>query len=212
MESEARDTASTASPLSDAAFIAAVNHLLKTAAWARQRLSQRAGKTVAVALGPLGVVFALDANGYLTQAAHAQPPDATLTVAPDALLRQAAGETADASRIETAGDTALALEIAHLLRQLRWDVEEDLSQVVGDVLAHRLAGLGAGVLGWPQRAARSLGQSLAEYWTEEQPTLARREAALLFLTEVDYLRDAVERLEKRVARLAARPISPSGGV
>jgi ubiquinone biosynthesis accessory factor UbiJ len=42
---------------------------------------------------------------------------------------------------------------------------------------------------------------LAEYWTEEQPVVASRAALSGFASEVDALRDDLERLDQRIERL-----------
>jgi len=46
-------------------------------------------------------------------------------------------------RIE--GDVQLAAEINWMADHLRWDVEEDLARVIGDVPAHTLARVGRSV-------------------------------------------------------------------
>ena len=38
--------------------------------------------------------------------------------------------------VDISGNARLATEILALLRYLRWDVEEDLSRIFGDVIAH----------------------------------------------------------------------------
>jgi ubiquinone biosynthesis protein UbiJ len=44
------------------------------------------------------------------------------------------------------GDVQLAAELAWLTENLRWDVEEDMSRILGDVPAHALAGAGRRML------------------------------------------------------------------
>jgi ubiquinone biosynthesis protein UbiJ len=99
------------------------------------------------------------------------------------------------------GDMELAHEISYLARHLSWDYEEDLSKVVGDVAAHRLAAGARGLARWSREAGKRTAQGAAEYWTEESPLIASRIKVEDFVREVSELRDAVERLEKRVDRL-----------
>ena len=61
--------------------------------------------------------------------------------------------------------------------------------------------LAAALLAWQAKTASNLAQSLAEYWSEERPLVASREAVRGFIQAVDALRDDVERLEKRIERL-----------
>jgi ubiquinone biosynthesis protein UbiJ len=51
------------------------------------------------------------------------------------------------------------------------------------------------------RPARAPPAGAAEYWTEESPLIASRVKVEDFVREVGELRDAVERLEKRIERL-----------
>ena len=71
---------------------------------------------------------------------------------------------------------ALASAFTDVLGGLRWDVEEDLSFLVGDIAAHRLVRAGAALLAWQAQAGSRLAQALADYWTEEQPVIASRVA------------------------------------
>jgi ubiquinone biosynthesis protein UbiJ len=51
------------------------------------------------------------------------------------------------------------------------------------------------------RAAASLARNLSDYWLEERPLIARRADVADWVHEVDRLRDDVERLAQRIARL-----------
>ena len=57
-------------------------------------------------------------------------------------------------------------------------------------------------LGWGRDAARRGSESAAEYWTEESPLIASRVKVESFVHEVAELRDALERLEKRIEKLS----------
>jgi ubiquinone biosynthesis protein UbiJ len=48
--------------------------------------------------------------------------------------------------VKIEGDVLLAAELGWLADNLRWDLEEDLSRIMGDVPAHALAGVGQRVL------------------------------------------------------------------
>ena len=100
------------------------------------------------------------------------------------------------------GEPRLASEVLALAQHLRWDVEEDLSKVFGDVLAHRMAEAGRAFAAWQADAARRLIESVADYAVDEKRVLVARQEVEGFAEAVARLRDAVERLEKRVQRLA----------
>src|SRR3954470_22212690 len=57
---------------------------------------------------------------------------------------------------------------------------------------------------WPKQGAESIATGLAEYLTEEKHLLVTPLQATEFVAEVDELRDAVERLDKRIERLQRR--------
>ena len=97
----------------------------------------------------------------------------------------------------------MASAVDHLFRNLTWDFEEDLSRVFGDIISHRLASSGRALAAWQRDAALRLAESLAEYWTEERPLLARPADLENFCRGVDALRDDVARLEKRIEHLSA---------
>lgn len=188
-------------PLSAQAFAATFNHLLQAQPWSRERLERHAGKTLRVNLAPLLLLVAIEEDGMISAAQPNAEPDATLGVSPLALLHVLASRPLPQELVHTAGDSGLAVDFGNVMQNLRWDAEEDLSTVFGDVLGHRLARTGAGLFAFHKQAAENLLGNLAEYWTEEKPLLAKGPDVAHFVGEVDEVRDAVERLEKRVERL-----------
>ena len=99
------------------------------------------------------------------------------------------------------GDTDFASAISKVAANLRWDIEEDLSRVFGDIAAHRLAESGRAAAEWPRQAAVSMAETMAEFLTEEKHLLVTPLRAAEFVRDVDELRDAAERLDKRIERL-----------
>ena len=77
-------------------------------------------------------------------------------------------------------------------------------RLLGDIAARRMVQAARGAAAWPAKAARSAADNLSEYLVEEQPMLARKDDVLRWSQEVDALRDATERLEKRIMSLAQR--------
>ena len=55
-------------------------------------------------------------------------------------LRLAARDETAFRDVQMTGDADFAAEIAFLAKNLKWDVEEDLSKVMGDAAAHRAVG------------------------------------------------------------------------
>jgi ubiquinone biosynthesis protein UbiJ len=190
------------SPL-DVLVGAPLNHLLRANSWARDSLKPYAGKTVSVRCLPFAASLRIIDSGEVTPAAAGTTPDATLTVTPALLLRMTTRDDTAWRDIIVEGDTALAGAVNHLWRHLRWDVEEDLSRVFGDIAAHRIAGTAQSMGQWARSSGENLLRSFTEYWTEERSAIASANDLRHFAAEVDRLRDDLARLEKRISRLAA---------
>ena len=187
------------------AFALAVGrHVLQPASWARQRLAEHAGKQVLVRL-PVGTILAcISADGGIDSGNGDAPPDLTVTLSPAAAAKWLVDREGAwrAARIE--GDGELASAISYVVANLRWDYEEDLSQVIGDIAAHRIARGVQRLSAWQADTAQSLARGIAEYLTEERQLLATPLRMEEFTGEVDEIRDAVERLDKRIDRLVRR--------
>lgn len=191
--------------------VAFLNHLLEDAPWARERLAPFAGRTTRVVLAPLpDLGFVVLEDGRL---AVSDAPEAHLvvTLRPAAVPLLLRRDETLLSEVQFSGDAELAAALQFLYRNLEWDVEEDLSRVVGDVAAHRLAAAGRSFFAWQREAAERAGRNVAEYLTEEAGVLAQPVELARFGRDVDELRDAVERLEHRLARLERNGRGPARG-
>lgn len=187
----------------DVLAAAAINHLLHGADWARERLMPFAGASVRFLLPPFSSAFSVAEDGTLHPAAKDLQPAATIRLTPPLAVRLLVLKDESArSEIEVEGDAALAAALTRVLGTLRWDVEEDLSHLIGDIAAHRVAQAGRALVDWQRAAAANMARSLGEYLTEERPMVAGREALRAFAQAVDELRDDTDRLEKRIQRLA----------
>ena len=188
----------------DALAGAPLNHLLRANAWARDVLKPHAGKVACLRCLPVETRLVVLDSGEVAPAAAGAAPAVTLTLTPGLLLRAAARDDTVWRDIGVDGDTAFGNAIHQLWRHLRWDTEEDLSKIFGDIAAHRMAESGRTLQRWAQMSGDNLARSFTEYWTEEQPLVAARTDVARFNADVDQLRDAVARLEKRIAGLGAR--------
>ena len=179
----------------------ALNHLLSQSGWALQRLERFTGKTARFDIAPFSFAWTVQTDGTVQMAATDVSPDAVCSIAPTLLPRLALQDEAAFSQIQSTGDAALLAEIFYLSRHLRWDAAEDLSHVTGDVAAERLVQLARAKHQQLRDSSLSFTQALAEYWTEEQPLLAKPAHISSFVSQVDKLRDDVARLDLRINRL-----------
>lgn len=190
----------------DQAALSGINHLLRDAAWARSRLAPFAGRRVRVLLplvaSPWCFDFSIDETGLLA-AADITEADVEIELPADTPLRALLGREDLLKRVQLRGSADLAEALSFVLPRLRWDIEEDLSRLVGDIAAHRLAQGARDLAAWQRQSAQRLVQNLSEYLTEEQPMLAKRSELASFSAEVAHLASALEQLEARAQRLAA---------
>lgn len=183
------------------AISSSINHLLRSNSWAAPRLAPYADKTAQFICPPFNVALTVLDNGEVASSTAAVVPDVTIHLTPGLLLRMAARDDTVWREIKIEGDAGFAAAINHVASHIRWDAEEDLSRVFGDVVAHRMAQSARTLDQWRAQSADNLVRSLAEYWTEEQPLIARSREVAQFNRDVDALRDDVARFEKRLGSL-----------
>lgn len=181
--------------------VAALNHLLAAEPWARERLAPFAGETIELASPPFPAVrLTIAPDGLVAPAASDAEPSLRVLLKPQAAAALARGEEHFLRAVDVSGNARLADAVMALARHLRWDFEEDLSRLVGDVAAHRLAGAARDFLAWQSDSAHRFAESLADYVTEEKKLVIRRAELDAFAESLARLRDGVERLEQRVRR------------
>jgi len=185
-------------------FSLALNHVLAASPEAMQRLARFAGARVEVRAPPLpALTFTILPGGRLE--AGGAGASLVVTLKPELLPALGKGEEHLMRAVEVSGNAQLAAEVMWLVRHLREvlpDIaEEDLSRLFGDVAAHRLAQGARDFMAWQADAARRLAGAFADYAIEETRMLVGRAEHDAFAAAVSRLRDAVERLEKRIAPL-----------
>ena len=184
----------------EVAFSFLLNRLLAAEAWARQRLAPFAGETVELRAAPLPTLRLRILEGGTVEAGSAEA-GLTMTLKPELLVALARGEEHALRSVDVQGNAKLAAEILVLARHLRWDLEEELSRVLGDVVAHRLAGAARAFAAWHLDAAQRVTGALVDYATEEKKVLVRRAEFEALAEPLAQLRDAIARLDKRIQRL-----------
>ncbi len=120
-----------------------LNHVLQQEPQAMDRLRRQQGKRLQLNWGGIELVLQPTPAGLLALSQPGVAPDLQLRVAEASPLALAQTLLAGAKPpVEIQGDVQLAAEIGWLVDNLRWDVEEDLSRLFGDALAHRSVGAG----------------------------------------------------------------------
>ena len=125
-----------------------------------ERLTRQKGRTVLVQWQQWIFKIIITPAGLLDIAGPHIAPDLTLVVtdtSPVAIAQAVMQGTKPNVRVE--GDVQLAAEVNWLIDHVRWDIEEDLSRVIGDAPAYGLV-----------QAARGLEQALRQFVRPATPS------------------------------------------
>lgn len=167
------ETLSSAKATPAVAFCFVLNQLLARETWARERLERFVGESAEFCpplLPPLRVH--IEAGGR---------------------VEPGGGEPAAVVTLEgVSGEGALADELRYLAKHLRWDFEEELSRVMGDVAAERFGNTLRSFARWQADAAQRVMEGFADY------SLVRRDELERFAAEVERLRSAIDQIERRL--------------
>ena len=154
-----------------------LNHVLMQEKSAQDRLLRQKGRVVHVRVGLFAIDLIVTPAGLLDRAAPGAKADLQLAVPVDSpfnVLQAVMAGKAPAVTIE--GDVQLAAEVGWLADNLRWDVEEDLSRVIGDAPAHALADAARRLVGGLQQFLARAPQAAPTTQTAQDASVAGRSA------------------------------------
>lgn len=124
-----------------------LNHVVMQEKEAQDRLARKKGSVLHLRWGLFAMDLLITPAGLLDRASSAATPDLLISVAADSpgvVVQSVLAGKPPPVKIE--GDVQLAAELGWLAENLRWDVEEDMSRVLGDIPAHALADAGRRLL------------------------------------------------------------------
>ncbi len=120
-----------------------LNHVLMQESQAMDRLRRQSGKRVKASWGDVFLTLSPTAAGLLELVPDGEKNDLSVVLTQSNPLSIAKSlAEGEKPAVDIQGDVQLAAEIAWLVDNVRWDVEEDLSRIVGDGPAHVVAGAG----------------------------------------------------------------------
>ena len=193
------------------ALEAALNRALALDPETREALGRLDGRRVAlrVAQPPLELQVAVDGDRLRVGPVDgARPVDLDVRATLAGLVAQLPlfrrdddGPPVGRMRIE--GDADLARRLQRLAERFDPDWQAPFVAVFGEVVGVQVAKGFAAALRQARAGARGLAETTVEYLTEESRDLVPREELAAFHDDVDALRDDVERLAARAARLRA---------
>ena len=186
-----------------------LQHITNQNQWSKPYLTPFAGKVVQFdfVLAKANVLILEDGSLAISDDSFSNKgtnPDATIQVPPSLALRLLAKDEAAKMFIKIDGDTQLATEFSKILQNMRWDIEEDLSHVTGDIAAFKLGEFSKKAFGEMRQQSINATGMLSEFWQEEKPILAKKRHVEQFNADVDSLKSDVARLEKRLEKFQAK--------
>ncbi len=200
-----------------AAFETALNGALALDPDTLTRLQALDGKVIALEFVPPGVTLymAPGAEGLRLMGQFGAEPDATLSGSAFAMARLAMTPRGTPARglfageVTIRGDVDLGRRFQDIFKAIDLDLEEHLSRLTGDVVAHQLGDMMRGLAAWGRRAAENLGRDTADYLQEEVRVTPTRSEVDGFAAAVEALREETDRLAARLRRLQDRPDRPT---
>lgn len=173
---------------------------------AREIAAELNGTTVAIRVRDtaLGAYFIFDDGVVALSTEYSDDPDVVITGSLITLAGMVKGSGEAAIRsgdVDLSGDAATAQRFQSLLDRAQPDIEEELSRIIGDVAAHRVAEFARGFGKWARDARSTMGGNIREYLQEESRDVPTRYEVERFSKQVGTLRDDVERIAARLNRL-----------
>ncbi len=184
----------------------AINHVLKHEEWALRDLSHHQGRVIELIL-PIGSMqWQIQDDSFIALLSEVHPhPDLVLEVDANSFSALSAPQGTIKDRamraVKITGDAQLAQLIAKLSNQLRWEYEEDLAKMIGDAPAHFICTQAKRFAQATEKAIVDLQGNMVEYLSEEKKVLLHQRDFVSHKMEIQAVRDAVERLEKRISFL-----------
>lgn len=188
-----------------AIFIRLLNHLLSQETWARDRLRPFAGRTVRMDLSNLSLLAGITDSGLLQARDDLDDtPSVTIHAPSDWPVVSLTDRAALFGQAKISGAVDLAEAFGFVMRNLKWDAESDLSGLVGDIAAHRMVNAGQRFFAWHHQTATRFARNLAEYFVEEDQSIAKADDVAAFCRSVTLVSDESIRLEQRLNALSPR--------
>jgi ubiquinone biosynthesis protein UbiJ len=172
------------------------NRMLADQDWAKAQLTPFAGRTFALAVGPLVSAWRISEGGLL-ETAPVAGADLRLQIAPWSLPAFLAAPTRWNEFVREEGDAEFGGALKELARTLPWFVEETFAKALGPIAGQRVADAGRRLLAFPAYAAGRLADSAGSYARDEAGWLPRAD-------DLRRLREDTAALDVRIDALAAR--------
>jgi len=143
------------------------------------------------------------ARGLALKSKYEDKADVSIKGTPAALLGMITAERVGAGNVEIIGNVGLAHKLQSTLKNMDIDWEEYLSQIIGDIAAHKVGNFVRDISQLAKASARTIGMDISEYLRYEKEALLDQSELDEFNHAVDKVRNDVERLQKRIERFGS---------
>lgn len=184
-----------------------LNAMLLREPWALQKIASHAGKTVQLNVSKYTIRLGIESDGTVSQADDEATPNVTLTINDESLrqlptaISQKASIDELASLLHIEGDAGLARLVSELARDLRWDIEGELSQIVGPFVASMIMK----TLQKAKETSQDLGNrsvaNVSEFLSHESKILVPAVMMRGLTDDIQEVREQIQQLEQRLKRL-----------
>jgi len=179
----------------------AINHLIEQERWAHELLLPREGQSISIAL-PIGDFQIAIQEGMFVNGGNTNPSSVNLVITQEAIwtfLKE--GKSGAMKFVKISGDIDFAADLNRLAADLKWEVEEDLSKLVGDAPARRVVLESQKMVHQTQLAMTDLKGGIRDYLVHEKNILVDSQQMNDFKSQLRLLRDQIDRAEKKVNQL-----------
>lgn len=186
-----------------------LNRYINESSVAQDALESLNGNSMCIEVKGLGLVISLTADDGELVVAMPDSVDATVTIRGTvlnifSLLGPTGAQALPKARVSLEGDAEVASGFWQLLQAARPDAEEELSRVVGDVLAHEIGKTANSLDKYGRRVLSAFQMNATEYLQEEVKQLPPRVEIDGFFSSLERLRDDIERTGIRIKRLETK--------
>ena len=197
-------------PLLISVLETALNKFLSLDEDASLFITPLAGKVIAIKILPFNETLYLcpTTNKIQLLEHYTQEVDTTISGTLSALGLMGLSSTPMRSifsgEVKIEGDTQVADKFQQLFKKLDIDLEEQLSQFTGDIVAHKIGNLFRSSQNWTEETIETFKLNCKEFLQEETRDLPAGPEADIFYQQVDQLRSDFDRLSARIELITNR--------
>ena len=179
-----------------------LDHLLSQNDWMQTKLIDHKNKVVVIEISSIKLILKIDEKGLLHSLNETKEFDCIIKLTVNDFINQLINK--NNGNISIKGDLELANQVSQVLKRIEWDVEEDLSQYIGDIPAIQATKVLKKIVTNSQKNIGNITGALLEYWQEENKILTKKRDVEIFNSEVDKIVEDTERLEAKIKKIVEK--------